>query len=251
MNILLTNDDGIASEGIYALYLELKKIAKVTVVAPDSERSSIGHAITLAHPIRYKTLDRNGKFFGYGISGTPADCVKFGISVLLKKKPDLVFSGINIGPNDGCSVFYSGTVAGAREGALMGIPSVAISLNSYVKPYFLSAARFAVKLAGQIRRNSLPNGTFLNVNVPNKPYQQIKGVKALRQGTTPIHGTFKKRKHPDLGSYYWMSGKTQLSKKNDQSDTFALSKDYITVTPIHSDLTDYHVLEQLKSWHIT
>ena len=111
MNILLTNDDGIYAEGIYALYRELRKLADVTVVAPDSEKSSVGHGITLTHPIWQKKVHRKGKFFGYGISGTPADCVKFGISVIMKKKPDLVVSGINFGANDGCSVFYSGTVA--------------------------------------------------------------------------------------------------------------------------------------------
>ncbi len=117
-HILLTNDDGIYADGIYALFLELKKVAKVTVVAPDAEQSSVGHAITLSHPIWYKKVNRKGNFFGYGISGTPADCVKFAVSVNLKTKPDLVISGINCGPNDGCSVFYSRTVAGAREGAL-------------------------------------------------------------------------------------------------------------------------------------
>ena len=122
MHILLTNDDGIYAEGIYALYQELKKIAKVSVIAPDSEKSSVGHGITLAHPIWFKKINRKGRFFGYAISGTPADCVKFATSVLLKRKPDMVVSGINLGPNDGCSVHYSGTVAGAREGALLGIP---------------------------------------------------------------------------------------------------------------------------------
>ena len=131
MEILLTNDDGIYAEGIYALYRQLIQFATVTVVAPDSERSSVGHGITLAHPIWQKKINRKGKFFGYGISGTPADCVKFACGVILKKKPDLIVSGINQGCNDGCSVHYSGTVAGAREGALMGIPSLAISLNTF------------------------------------------------------------------------------------------------------------------------
>src|SRR3990167_9211343 len=114
MKILLTNDDGIYAEGIYALYKELVKVGDVTVVAPDSERSSVGHGITLSHPILFKKVNRKGRFFGYGISGTPADCVKFGVRVVLKRKPDLLVSGINLGANDGCSVFYSGTVAGAR-----------------------------------------------------------------------------------------------------------------------------------------
>src|SRR3989338_7858028 len=147
MRILLTNDDGIYADGIYALYLELKKIGTVTVAAPDSERSSVGHGITLAHPIWDKRVNRKGQFFGIGISGTPADCVKFAVAVLLKRKPDVVVSGINLGHNDGCSVFYSGTVAGAREGALMGIPSLAVSLGTFVNPNFSVVAKYTAKLA--------------------------------------------------------------------------------------------------------
>src|SRR3989338_604903 len=146
MRILLTNDDGIYADGIYALYLELKKIGAVTVVAPDSERSSVGHGITLAHPIWDKRVNRKGRFFGIGISGTPADCVKFAVAVILKRKPDVVVSGINLGHNDGCSVFYSGTVAGVREGALMGIPSIAVSLATFINPDFSFAAQCAAKL---------------------------------------------------------------------------------------------------------
>ena len=132
MYILLTNDDGIYAEGIYSIYAELAKMANVTVVAPESEKSSVGHAITLAHPIWFKRVRRKGQPFGYAVSGTPADCVKFGVNVLMKHKPDLVISGINLGANDGCSVFYSGTVAGAREGAILGIPSIAVSLATFV-----------------------------------------------------------------------------------------------------------------------
>ena len=152
MRILLTNDDGIYAPGIYAAYKELSKIADVMVVAPKSEQSSVGHGITLFYPLFVKKISPEKHFDGHAVSGKPADCVKFAVSVLLKgKKPDMVISGINFGGNDGCSVFYSGTVAAAREGALMGINSFAISLNSFDDPEFLASAKFTAKLAKNAR----------------------------------------------------------------------------------------------------
>ncbi len=250
MHILLTNDDGIYAEGIYALYLELKKIGKVTVVAPDSEKSSVGHGITLAHPIWDKKVNRNGHYFGVGVSGTPADCVKFATGVLLKRKPDVVVSGINLGPNDGCSVFYSGTVAGAREGALMGIPSLAVSLATFVNPDFKYAAQCSARLVKLMMKNSLPKGTFLNVNVPNQKKSQIKGIKMTRQGLIPIHGTFHKRKNPHSREYYWMTGKIPVRGKNINIDTPALNNNFVTVTPIQCDETNYSFLEELNTWKV-
>jgi len=250
MHILLTNDDGIYAEGIYALYVELKKLGTVTVVAPDSEKSSVGHGITLAHPIWDKKINRRGRFFGVGISGTPADCVKFAVGVLLKRKPDVVVSGINLGHNDGCSVFYSGTVAGAREGALMGIPSIAVSLATFVNPDFKNAARYGAKLTKLVAKNGMPNGTLLNVNVPNKKMSQIKGVKMTRQGLVPIHGTFHKRTDPNFREYHWMTGKIPNRLKDNNVDSSALTNNYITVTPIQSDQTDYSFLEELNHWKV-
>ncbi len=248
MNILLTNDDGIYAEGIFALYQELKKIGEVTVVAPDSERSSVGHGITLSHPIWFKKVNRKSKFFGYGISGTPADCVKFAGSVILKKKPDIVVSGINLGANDGCSVFYSGTVAGAREGALLGIPSMAISLATFVNPNFRRAAEIGVRLTKVLFKNKLSRGTFLNVNVPSPSARVIKGIKITRQGKVPIHGSFQKRRDPNLRDYYWMTGKVPPNKKDIHIDTYALRENYVTVTPIHCDLTDDASLKKMSGW---
>jgi 5'-nucleotidase len=247
MHILLTNDDGIYAEGIYALYTELKKIADVTVAAPDSERSSVGHGITLAHPLWTKRVNRKGKFFGYGISGTPADCVKFAVSVLLKKKPDLIISGINLGQNDGCSVFYSGTVAGAREGSLMGYPAMAISLGTFVNPDFKPAAKWGARIVKMMKDIALPRGTFLNVNVPAMAYTKIKGLKYTTQGLIPIHGEFQKRKDPNLRDYYWMTGKMPVTKQTDISDTHFLQKGYVTVTPILNDSTDHQLFQKLQS----
>ena len=250
MRILLTNDDGIYAEGIYALYLELKKLGTVTVVAPDSEKSSVGHGITLAHPIWDKKVNRKGRFFGVGVSGTPADCVKFAVGVLLKRKPDVVVSGINLGHNDGCSVFYSGTVAGAREGALMGIPSIAISLATFVNPDFKEAAKYGAKLTRLVHKNVMPKGTLLNVNVPNIKKSHIRGIKMTRQGLVPIHGTFRKRTDPNFREYHWMTGKIPDRKKDNNVDSSALKNNYVTVTPIQSDQTDYLFLEELNHWKV-
>jgi 5'-nucleotidase len=244
MHILLTNDDGIYAEGLYAAYKELNKIADVTVVAPDCEQSSVGHGITLFYPLFAKKISLKHQFEGHAITGKPADCVKFAVSVLLKgKKPDLVISGINFGGNDGCSVFYSGTVAGAREGALMGINSFAVSLDCFEKPDFSTAAKFTAKLARWVHKNELPAGTFLNVNVPpGKP----KGARFTRQGTVPIHETFVKRKSPHDKHYYWMGAHVPVHKNDNKIDTYALKNRYITITPIHSDLTDENFLDKVK-----
>ncbi|MFA5087510.1 MAG: 5'/3'-nucleotidase SurE [Candidatus Omnitrophota bacterium] len=251
MRILLTNDDGILADGIYALYNELKKIGTVTVVAPDSEKSSVGHGISLIYPIWCKRVKREGMPFGYGITGTPADCVKLAVAVLMEPKPDLVVSGINLGPNDGCSVFYSGTVAGAREGAMLNIPSMAVSLATFVNPDFRYAAKFAAKLAKMVMRNKIPKGTFLNANVPNLPQSKIRGVRITRQGVIPVHGTFTKRRDPHSRDYYWMKGTVPLTESDNNIDTDVLAQNYITVTPIQCDTTDYKFLTDLGTWKIS
>ena len=249
MNILVTNDDGIYSEGIRALYESLRKIGSVTVVAPDSERSAVGHAITLSDPLRVKKVSRGGKFFGYATSGTPADCVKIAIRALLKKKPDLVVSGINLGPNVGYSVLYSGTVSGATEGAILGIPSVAISLATFVNPDFSFAAEFARKLTKQIvAHKTLPKGTLLNVNIPAVSRKQIKGVRIVKQSEKAIEERFDKREDPRKRIYYWLAGEVIKSDGKDEADIETVRKNYISITPIHCDMTNYDFLATLKSW---
>lgn len=250
MKILLTNDDGIHADGIYALYLALKKIGDVTVVAPDSERSSVGHGITLRHPLWHKKVMRNGKFFGTALSGLPVDCVKFGVGVVMKHKPDMVVSGINCGPNEGASVHYSGTVAGAREGALMGIPSMAVSYNSFSKNDYAYAAQVSAKLCKVAMKNGMPPGTFLNVNVPAVNRSSIKGIRYTRQGLEPILGKFTRREDPNLREYYWLAGDPLPVKNDDGTDTWALHHGYVTVTPIHCDLTDGGYLEVIKNWKV-
>jgi 5'-nucleotidase len=241
MHILLTNDDGIRAPGISTLYKTLKKTGRVTVVAPDGERSSISGAITLDHPLYHKEIVFDGKAKGHALSGTPADCVKFALAVLLKNDPpDIVVSGINRGSNDGCSVFYSGTVAAAREGALSGFPSIAVSLDNWYAPEFTQAAAVTLKIVQWTAKNPLPKGTFLNLNVPpGKP----KGLRWTPQCRQPIHGHFQRRKDPNGREYYWMTGRPPASAKEKTSDSYLLARGFATVTPVHCDSTDYNTLK--------
>ncbi len=250
MKILITNDDGIWAEGIYKLYLRLKDLGSVTVIAPDRERSSISHAITLSSPIRYRYIKAYNNFSGYAVNGTPADCIKLGVGVILRESPDVVVSGINLGQNDGCSVFYSGTVAGAREGALLGIPSIAISLATFADPDYTYAAEVGAELVRLVYEKGLPKATFLNVNVPNVNVSEIKGKKITRQCSVPIHTSFEERKDPNQKPYYWMNGRIDTTIKESSSDTAALQKNYVTITPLHCDLTDYEWMKRLDSWEI-
>ena len=249
MNILLTNDDGIFSEGIRALYESLKKIGNVTIVAPDTERSAVGHAITLSDPLRVKKITRGDKFFGYATTGTPADCVKLAIRAILKKRPDLVVSGINLGPNVGYSVLYSGTVSGATEGAILGIPSFAISLATFTNPDYSFAAEFAQKFAKKIlKHNNLPKGTLLNVNIPAVEKKRIKGVRIVKQSGQAIEERFDKREDPRKRVYYWLTGEIIKSDAKEDADIETIRRNYISITPIHCDMTDYDFIEELKRW---
>jgi 5'-nucleotidase len=250
MEILITNDDGIYAEGIYALACALKKAGNVTVVAPDTQRSAVGHAITITDPLRVVPAKRNGKFFGYAASGTPADCVKLGIKAIMKKRPDLVVSGINLGGNQAYNILYSGTVSGATEGALLGIPSMAVSLDTFVKPDFGPAAAFAVKLALLTRKKRLPPGTLLNVNLPNLPAKKLKGVRVTNQSLTSFNDWFDKRTDPHGNTYYWMTGDYKPKDPDRDSDLNALRAGYVSVTPIQFDLTDHKFVPELNDWGI-
>lgn len=251
MHILLTNDDGIKSQGIFALYRELCKLATITVVAPDRQRSSTGHAITLSRLIRVRKLHLKRKFEGYGVSGTPADCVKYALQVLLKRKPDLIISGINLGPNDGVSVFYSGTVAAAREGSFHHIPAIAVSLDTFQEPDY----SFAAKACARIVKKKLKEKTgfqniFLNINVPHLPAGKIKGFRITRQSTQPFKTVLKKQSGRKDDEHYAMSCENQISIKDVDSDTAALKKGYVSVTPLLNDLTSKEAMRLLQKQHL-
>jgi len=247
-HILVSNDDGINAEGIYALVKELKKIADVTVIAPEKQMSAVGHAITVQYPLRVNPFYKNGEFFGYAVDGTPADAVKLAVRALLKdKKIDLLVSGINHGMNTSINIIYSGTVSAATEGTILGIPSFAISLATYEpNPDFSFAAKFAVKLAQFIFENGIPSGTLLNVNVPAVPENQIKGVLITRQGKAFWDDWFDLRKDPNGREYYWLTGKFVNYEEDINSDHTAVQNKYISITPIHFDLTDYEAIDKLK-----
>ena len=250
LRILVSNDDGIDSPGIVALATELRRIGHVDVVAPDTQQSAVGHALTVSAPLRAEQHIRDGEPFGIKVNGKPADCVKLAVQRLLPVKPDLVVSGINHGRNTAVSLIYSGTVSGATEGAVLGIPSFAISLDDFSHDAdFTYAAKFAAWLAPIVVRRGLPRGILLNVNIPNLPEERIRGVRLAEQGDGYWDDTYEERRDPMGRPYYWLTG-TYVHLGPDGADDHALKEGFVTITPVHYRLTDYQMLEELKSWEL-
>jgi 5'-nucleotidase len=243
--ILITNDDGIHSAGLQALADELQSIGRVAVAAPDRERSAIGHALTLHAPLRAEEIAKDR----WAVSGTPTDAVSLGIQGLLKMKPDLVVSGINKGSNMGDDLTYSGTVAAAMEATLMGVPSMAISLAGQKFKYddFKDAARVAKQLADTILEHGLPADTFINVNVPETP---PKGVLITRQGKRVYEDAVVENRDPRGRSYYWIGAGELGFQDLEGTDFHALHRGYVSVTPLHLDLTNYAAIDRLRQWDI-
>jgi 5'-nucleotidase len=250
LNILVSNDDGIDAPGIYAVVQELKKIGTVTVVAPDKQRSAVGHAITMNYPLRIRKFMKDNKFFGYAVDGTPADSVKLGVRIIMEGQPDLLISGINHGSNTAINTIYSGTVSAATEGTILGIPSIAISLTTYDTPDFRFAAKFARQLALVVAKNGLPNDTLLNVNVPPLKEKDIRGVRITRQGKSRWDDTFEVRRDPNNREYYWLTGKLDILDTAEDTDLIAIFNKYVSVTPIQFDLTNYKAIETLEQWRL-
>lgn len=244
MLILLTNDDGLDAPGIQSLREALEPLAEVVLAAPDRERSASGHGITMHKPLRVEAK-RFGSSQGYAISGTPADCVKLALEQLLDRAPDLVISGINKGANLGTDVLYSGTVSGALEAIINGIPSVAVSLDYRNKGLFPVAASFTTKLIPVLLQEPLPEQTFLNINVPDVDRSDIKGVQVVKLGTRRYINCVEERKDPRGKSYYWLSGILQGTPEP-ETDVWAVAHNYISLTPVQYDLTDYGRLAQLN-----
>jgi 5'-nucleotidase len=250
LKILVSNDDGIDSVGIFALVESLKEIADVTVVAPHKEQSAVGHAITMQTPLRVFEYHKNGKFFGYAVDGTPADCVKIGIRNLMQIQPDLVVSGINHGSNTAINIIYSGTVSAAREAAIMDVPSIAISVTSHTVMDFSFAAKVAKHLALEVHNKGLIKGTMLNVNVPNVPENEIAGILVTKQGKSKWDDIYEKRVDPYGRNYYWLTGNLFELDHDIEFDQAAIKNNYVSITPIHFDLTDYRTYSDMKSWKI-
>jgi 5'-nucleotidase len=250
LHVLISNDDGIDAPGIFALVQEIRKSSKVTVIAPDKQQRAVGHAITMNYPLRAIPFSKNGEFFGYAVEGTPADAIKLGVRSLMEEKPDLIISGINHGSNTAINIIYSGTVSAATEGTILGIPSIAISLTTYQDANFTYAAKFAGRLAGFVAAHGLPEGTLLNVNVPPLPEEKIKGVLLTRQGKSTWVDTFDVRRDPANREYFWLTGKLSVIDTELDVDQIAVQNGYVSVTPIHYELTDRKFLDVMKEWNI-
>lgn len=245
MLILLTNDDGIHSAGLQALAEQLKSFGRIAVVAPDRERSAVGHALTLHAPLRAEEISRDR----WAVSGTPTDAVSLGICSLLKEKPDLVISGINKGGNMGDDLTYSGTVAAAMEATLMGVPAIAVSLagRSFRFEDFSHAAAIAMQLATTVLEHGLPADTFINLNVPE---QKPLGIRLTRQGKRIYEDAVVENRDPRGRSYYWIGAGALDFQNLAGTDFHAVHNGYASVTPLHLDLTNYAAMERLRQWQL-
>ncbi|MCC7210983.1 MAG: 5'/3'-nucleotidase SurE [Candidatus Brocadia sp.] len=250
MHLLLTNDDGIYAPGIAALKQNIQDLGHVTVVAPDVEQSGVGHSITFSHPLRVREVQANNQRIGYGVNGSPADCVKLAIYEVMEQRPDVVISGINMGSNVGIHILYSGTVAAAVEAAIMGYPSIAISFEiSGRYDDIHSAAKVARSVIERILTHKLPKGSLLNINIPSIPPDQIKGIKVTRQYAQDFRENFEKRTDPSGRSYYWLLGTDKTRHREEDTDIHAINEGYISITPLRYDLTDYAMQKKIVDWN--
>jgi len=249
-HILVCNDDGIEGEGIHVLAASMKKIGRVTVVAPAEPHSGMSHAMTLGVPLRIKEYQRNNRFFGYTVSGTPVDCIKVALSHILDDKPDLLVSGINYRSNTATNTLYSGTVAAALEGAIQGITSLAFSLTTYEHADFAYAGKFARKLAKKVLLQGLPADTILSVNIPNVPESEIAGVLTTSQGRSRWEENAIERNDMYGNPYYWLNGTLKLLDDSLRQDEYAIRRNFVTVTPLSCDLTNHTFLDSLNKWNL-
>lgn len=253
-NILVSNDDGIDALGLLKLVAKLKKISNVYVSAPHRQQSAVGHSITIFYPLRAFEFYIDGKFFGMAVEGTPADAVKLGVRFLYKDiKFDLVVSGINHGGNYAINIIYSGTVSAATEATTLDIPGIAISLASYEKVNYDYAAKVSAKIIKDILVNKkikLHSKTLLNINIPALPKEKIKGIKITKQGNSYWEDSFEVRADPNGRDYYWLFGKMNVTDEDTIYDIAAVKKGYISITPLHYDLTDHKMFDQVKKWNL-
>jgi len=245
MHLLISNDDGITARGIQVLAGRMNLLGKVTIVAPDQNRSGASNSLTLESPVRIRETAKRT----FSVSGTPTDCVHIALTGLLKKDPDMVVSGINAGANLGDDVIYSGTVAAAMEGRFLGLPAIAVSLVFKERPeHYATAAEAVASLVERLRKDPLPADTILNVNVPDLPMQEIKGFEVTRLGhrhrAEPVVKTIDPRGRP----MYWIGPAGPGQDAGPGTDFDAIRRGYISITPIHVDLTRYQALDQISGW---
>jgi 5'-nucleotidase len=244
MKILVSNDDGISAPGIKILAAELEKIAKVTVVAPDRNRSGASNSLSLTRPIRLKQLD-NGH---YSVEGTPTDCVHLALTGLLDTSVDMVISGINDGANLGDDILYSGTVAAAMEGRHLGLPAIALSMVGDNVQHYQTAAVIARQLVTQLYHVELPAQTILNVNVPDLPIDKIAGFEVTRLGTRHSAEPVVKQADPRGRPIYWVGPPGAEADAGPGTDFYAVNQHRVSITPLHLDMTHYKLFEHLSAW---
>lgn len=249
--ILVVNDDGITAPGIQFLIGIMKDFGEVVVVAPDKSMSGMGHAITINSTLRLNKHINNWGVEAYSCSGTPVDCVKFGTKVVANGRDfDLVVSGINHGTNSSINVIYSGTMSAAVEGSIEGIPSIGFSLDNHALDADFSGCDAIVRtIVSNVLSNEMEKGYSLNVNIPNVPKEEIKGIKVCRQAKAYWDEDFEEREDPFGGSYYWLTGEFVYQDKGEDTDIWALRNNYVSVVPTQFDLTHYKAVEILKNWN--
>lgn len=244
--ILISNDDGITAPGLRVLVEEMSKIGEVIVVAPDKPQSAMGHAITVTAPLRLKQNFIFGSILAYECSGTPADCVKLALDKVCPRRPDIMVSGINHGPNYSINVIYSGTMSAAVEAAVDGIQAIGFSLCDYSSDANFEGTRpFIKQITETILANPLPYGTLLNVNFPKT--ESVKGIRICRQASARYAENFDERKDPSGNTYYWMTGKfINMEEDDNDTDLWAVNNQYVSVVPTKFDLTSNSVIQHLK-----
>lgn len=244
MNILLSNDDGYQAPGLMMLARQLSEVGEIVVVAPDQDRSGASNSLTLVNPLRARTME-NGFI---RVDGTPTDCVHLAITGLLDREPDLVVSGINAGPNMGDDVLYSGTVAAATEGRFLGLPAIAISMNSHNPEHFETGARVAETLVRRLAETPLSESVILNVNVPDIPYDELQGIVSTRLGHRHKAEPVIKSHDPRGKTIYWVGPAGAEQDAGPGTDFHALRQGFVSVTPLHVDLTRHSALPVLDEW---
>ncbi len=248
MRFLITNDDGILAPGLAALHEAASALGPADVVAPEDTQSAIGHAISVLQPMVVRRLHVNNQFHGWSVGGRPADCVKLAMIELLPERPDVVLSGINAGANAGINVLYSGTIAGAREGALFGVPAIAFSLELCDELDFGAAGRVARSVLEAILAARPPAGICLSVNIPRMDRGLPRGVKCCAQAAVNWEEFYEKRVAPEGHAVYWLDGRIPHDRAHPDSDLAALHDGYVTITPLRADLTDQAALDAIASW---
>jgi 5'-nucleotidase len=246
MNILVTNDDGVHAPALLVLRQALAPLGRVTIVVPDRDQSATSHSLTLHRPLRIHRHEE-GRF---SVDGTPTDCVLIAYYGLLDHRPDLVVSGINHGPNMGEDVFYSGTVAAAIEGAMQGAPAIAASLVTREPTDFVEPARFVARLAAEVIRRGLGAKQVLNVNLPHRPWDQVRGVRVTRLGTRVYRDSLVRKTDPRGRDYYWIGGEDPVWEPGEGTDFHAVHEGWISVTPMALDLTDHPAVENMEQWNL-